>query len=214
MPGNLIHYRESHILELVNECKNTVMESTLLRLLHERFAYPSLSKSNLHKLHFSLFHRLYRMKEDSRYYSYFILINTMRIVIKKLPPETVCSYYDMGKNSFCGIDLMDGKCPVHGKDGNALVHDCLSIFYRDPENIAFFHDEQFLRKMDVLLYCGINYKRVKSALAFFKQPSLNSEGIKEKYRLLARKRHPDLGGNAELMQELNYFYGIVKPLID
>ncbi|MEF3191861.1 MAG: J domain-containing protein [Campylobacterales bacterium] len=45
-------------------------------------------------------------------------------------------------------------------------------------------------------------------------PLVTFAEIKERYRLLARQNHPDLGGSAEAMEELNRAYALLRDYIE
>jgi len=43
---------------------------------------------------------------------------------------------------------------------------------------------------------------------------ITREDIKKQYRYLAKKNHPDRGGNVEKMEQLNYAYGLLMRYIE
>jgi len=55
---------------------------------------------------------------------------------------------------------------------------------------------------------------IKEALDILELPTLiQKEDITKQYHFLAKKNHPDLGGNAEYMEQLNYAYKLLMQYI-
>jgi len=53
-------------------------------------------------------------------------------------------------------------------------------------------------------------KEIKEALEFMDIPPLSSiKDIKRQYKKLAKKYHPDICGDAKMMEKLNYSYKIL-----
>ena len=56
---------------------------------------------------------------------------------------------------------------------------------------------------------------IENALNILALPKLISrEDIKIQYRYLAKKNHPDIGGDAEKMEQLNYAYKLLMNYIE
>ncbi len=56
---------------------------------------------------------------------------------------------------------------------------------------------------------------IDNALNILALPKLISkEDIKKQYRYLAKKNHPDTGGDAEKMEQLNYAYKLLMNYIE
>ena len=45
-------------------------------------------------------------------------------------------------------------------------------------------------------------------------PLISREDVKKQYRFLAKKNHPDIGGNVEEMEQLNYAYSMLMKYIE
>jgi len=58
-------------------------------------------------------------------------------------------------------------------------------------------------------------EEIDRALNILALPKLISkEDIKKQYRYLAKKNHPDTGGDAEKMEQLNYAYKLLMNYIE
>ena len=58
-------------------------------------------------------------------------------------------------------------------------------------------------------------EEIDNALNILALPKLISkEDIKKQYRYLAKKNHPDTGGDAEKMEQLNYAYKLLMNYIE
>jgi len=56
---------------------------------------------------------------------------------------------------------------------------------------------------------------IDNALNILSLPKLISkEDIKTQYRFLAKKNHPDIGGDVEKMEQLNYAYKLLMTYIE
>lgn len=59
------------------------------------------------------------------------------------------------------------------------------------------------------------YESIEEALDILELPRFVTKGdIKKQYRFLARKYHPDRGGDAEKMEALNRAYGMLMRYIE
>jgi len=58
-------------------------------------------------------------------------------------------------------------------------------------------------------------EEIEKALNILSLPKLISkEDIKTQYRFLAKKNHPDIGGDVEKMEQLNYAYKLLMNYIE
>ena len=58
-------------------------------------------------------------------------------------------------------------------------------------------------------------KELNRALEILELPAfITKEDIKKQYRFLAKKHHPDLGGEAQKMEEINYAYKLLMKYIE
>ena len=58
-------------------------------------------------------------------------------------------------------------------------------------------------------------EEIEQALEILSLPKMISrEDIKKQYRYLAKKNHPDKGGDAEKMEQLNYAYRLLMKYIE
>ena len=58
-------------------------------------------------------------------------------------------------------------------------------------------------------------EEIEKALEILSLPKMISrEDIKKQYRFLAKKNHPDKGGDVEKMEQLNYAYRLLMKYIE
>ncbi len=58
-------------------------------------------------------------------------------------------------------------------------------------------------------------EEIENALDILELPKLiNKEDIKKQYHFLAKKNHPDLGGDIKEMEEINYAYKFLMKYIE
>ncbi|MDQ1326662.1 MAG: hypothetical protein QG564_1787 [Campylobacterota bacterium] len=58
-------------------------------------------------------------------------------------------------------------------------------------------------------------KELHRALEILELPKfITKDDIKKQYRFLAKKHHPDLGGEAQKMEEINYAYKLLMKYIE
>ncbi|MEK7990174.1 MAG: DnaJ domain-containing protein [Thiotrichaceae bacterium] len=56
---------------------------------------------------------------------------------------------------------------------------------------------------------------IQMALDKLELPTLiQKEDLKKQYHFLAKKNHPDVGGDAEVMEQLNYAYKLLMKYIE
>jgi len=56
---------------------------------------------------------------------------------------------------------------------------------------------------------------IKASLEILELPTLiQKEDIKKQYHFLAKKNHPDMGGDAKVMEQLNYAYKLLMNYIE
>ena len=59
------------------------------------------------------------------------------------------------------------------------------------------------------------FDEIEASLEILELPKLiQKEDIKEQYYFLAKKNHPDMGGDAKVMEELNYAYKLLMNYIE
>lgn len=58
-------------------------------------------------------------------------------------------------------------------------------------------------------------KEINRALEILELPKfITQDDIKKQYRFLAKKYHPDLGGDVQKMEEINYAYRLLMKYIE
>ena len=62
---------------------------------------------------------------------------------------------------------------------------------------------------------NMNYTNIQKALETLNLPTMITKNdLKKQYRFLARKNHPDVGGDVVKLQELNIAYSVLIEYID
>lgn len=198
-----IEYNTDDIASILEVQTEPVMETTLLRKLASGFAYPSNEEASLFVLHFSLLNSLYGMKKDYGCLGYYIHIDTMRIRMLRFP-DNGCLWYDETEGTFCGKP----GCSEH-KIEAGIKPDFSTSFYLNKDNINY-ESELNRDYINAVMYYGLHKKTVDEALDYFGIDSPDRDTVISRYRFLARKHHPDYGGNEESMKNLNRYYSILK----
>ena len=140
------------------------------------FSKPALPHE-LFQAHFFLFHSLYLLSNNLLEQKQYLLdIHTLKIQL--LP-------YEKGENSL-------------------QVDDKLNKYYLDFKNLENTSEDDVY---DMLASFWNKYNKIDSreealAVLGLKDPIYNEE-IKNQYRRLAMKNHPDRGGNTEKLQKIN-----------
>lgn len=184
MPYKNALISEAFILALQMELEKEpegISEYDLMRILKLQGYFDFLSSPALpHQLfcaHFILFHVLYLLRHrflDSK--KYLLDINTLKI--KLLP-------YSKGQNSLQEDDKLKAYyLDLHNLEQTSEddVYDMLASFWNNYNN--------FENRDDALAKLGLT------------EP-VDDKTIKETYRRLVMKYHPDRGGDAEKVQSLN-----------
>jgi hypothetical protein len=190
-----------------------VMEIELLRHMTGRRRMPA-DREGLYALHFSLFHALYRLKQDAGGHGLYLHLDPMKIRLIRIPGTGRCHYYFSDTGSYCRRYAGDRSlCDLHAEDPENLkkpLFDPLYEFYINEDNISFGKNGILKKLMNGVILYSLRKGEVQRAIDCFGLQLPNKKSIKKKYRELAQCYHPDRrGGDDAMMKELNSSYQIL-----
>ncbi len=193
-----------------------VMEIELLRLTTGSTKMPADIES-LFAVHFSLYHRLYRLRD--RCPGHYLHLDPMRIRLLPVPSKGACGRYYPVQGEFCGASTGPGRalCAAHERifPGSERMpsFDPLRTFYSDGDNISFGSFPLLSKIMSGVLSYAFRKREVDEAMSLLGIVTPDRSLIERRYRLLARKYHPDLhGGDGAMMRRVNDAYSLLKAI--
>lgn len=187
-----------------------VYEAELIKVFFPNVKFCECSNIELYYTHFILFHHLYKLKPYFKAKGKKLHIHFMRIGLVDFPKENECSFFDEVNISFCKNKTIDKYCKEHFQyfvSDLPETIDSNELFYLDIRNFNFFNEETLDN-----WYSGINialkdYKYFKQALKLLNlNDNYNQFDLKNNYRTLAKKYHPDL--NSEHSKNYQRFLDI------
>jgi hypothetical protein len=213
LPGELIVYRDEHILAILGKETKPVDESFLIKRLAAEFGYPGFD-SHLFTLHFSLFHSLYNLRISEGLKGFYLHISPIYLRILKMPHISQCSYYYEKPGQYCLAGTEEGKhlCGFHLYQFGTLPEpDFLTDFYINRENVRT--DPAVFDKIGrgLRIYAS-RKKETEAAAELFALARPTPEKIKLRYHRLAMEFHPDKCGNGEKMIEINSAYTLLMEV--
>lgn len=216
--NRLIPIRIGDLLKYCQALPKPVMESEIIR----EFVNPLCCGSDmtLYQKHFSLFHALYTIKCDPKYFYCMVLIHPMQIIIRNYPAQARCVHYEPQFDAFCEKETTHGSyCSCHHEmygPANDVLYDPLIAFYRDSCNIDYEYSDELKKVQNGFKKFCVNRKQVNTALHFF---SLNENErfdkavLQKRYREMVKIYHPDRHtGDSFMIKEINAHYGILKDV--
>ncbi len=214
-PYALVHFDTADLFDILRSCTAPLMEIELLRVLTGETRMPS-SRKRLFTIHFSLYHALYRLKEEAGTLGFYLHMDPMRIRLARLPGRRRCHHYIEASGDYCAMVSDNGLlCDIHVMEsGNALPSfDPLRDFYTNPENISFGGETILEKLMKGVIVYALKSGEIESALTFFGLRRPNLKRVKQRYHELARVYHPDLNrGDDSMMKELNRSYQVLMEV--
>ena len=183
---------DQHLLSILESCPEGINEHALIKRLAEDypqslFAVPGALSDplQLFRIHFLLFHMLYRLSDTLNVSGMQLQISALRIVILPLAP------------SQAGLQVADPLRTYYLDWGQwaatnaADVQGLLDAFWKQQPVASYEGVEEALELLDL------------QACADFSQ-------IKQRYRVLMSAHHPDRGGDTALVQRINEAFLILK----
>ncbi len=181
-------------------------ESRLLKVAFPECQLLDMDALSLYKYHFLLFHLLYVLQDEYALNDQYLHIHFMRIYLTDYPEEGVCRYYDDTLNTFCRAACNKGTdyCEFHFSQIGGMQMETLSdrYFYLDTDNYDQFDAETAESFMNGAWEILAHHKKFQVSLQALDLPlSADKQMIRNKFRMLAKKYHPDHG--AESHDEFN-----------
>lgn len=174
---------ESNLLKQIRCCENGISEYDLIQKLREQNLFridDELLSSNsltMFQIHFTLYHCLYRLRDQLRVNKQFEL---------ELSP--ICINLKIFQQGNSGLVEHDPLYEYYMDIGNLLntetkdVDDMLERFWMQLDNSE--------RREEALLELGL-------------ADPVNNEEIQMQYRRMAMRHHPDRGGDKKKLQAIN-----------
>ncbi len=170
-----------------------ISEYELLRALERRCPSQDLGTAELstsvglYRTHFLLFHFLYRLRRELRQEGKELEIHCLRIVLRPLEKTA--------------------------EPGAMAVHDPLEDFYLDLANLDGVDAEQVDDLLQAFWRRFAAFDRRSEALAVLGlEDPVDAAQIKQQYRRLAMRHHPDRGGDRETLQRINAAMATLQAL--
>ncbi len=206
---------KSYLLSLRSPC----YESQLMGIAFPEIRILDASPLILYQCHFLLFHLLYRLQEDFYSEGKYLFIHFMRIFLTDYPEPGMCRFYDEHTGTFCK-EVCTGQenyCSFHLSKMENYALDELSAkyFYLDAENFCRLDEKSagaFMEGAWEILSHYKDYEKSLKILGICGTP--DREGIKKKFRELAKKHHPDRGAAShEKFNEINRAYRLLLRVV-
>ncbi len=194
-------------------------ESQLLRRAFKDMDIIDEDPLVLFQNHFVLFHLLYKFQEEYYTQNKYLHVHFMRTFLTDYPDEGNCRFYDEHRGAFCGQKCTDRKnyCSFHlAKIGSSNIEfQSSKYFYLDRNNYYKFNREtasELLNGAWEVISDYDNYKKSFEVLGLAESSSLDL--IKKRYKYLAKKYHPDHGGeNEKAFTEINNAYRYLMKML-
>lgn len=215
--------------------KQPVIETSLMKKFFTDYDDVMSSGVNLNtfKMHFVLYHYLYKLKrklliDNNRY---FIYVKYIYIYLLKKPEKGQCQYFNEELERFCGEPVVGTQscdnehqdyCPfhydMHNSRRNYLDYSDISHYYLDFDNY-YKMDEDGLEKTMTGVYKYIRSKDIIEESLDVLSVSIDTpfQRIHERFKYLSKKFHPDINrrDNAEEhYKKINTAYQILKDYFD
>ena len=175
-------------------------ESELLSAAFQKFGIMQASALELYQHHFLLFHMLYVLQNEFRQEGRYLHIHFMRTMLLSYPCADECRHYLADPGVFCKEPVIAGRelCHHHLEivGEHALEHLSERWFYLDESNFFSFDAESaeaFINGAWQLLKNSGEFDQSLAALELPRSPTLPM--VRQAFRRLAKKFHPDVGGD-------------------
>ncbi len=213
--------------QFLKEKPSPIIETDLIREFFPDFRKRGMSEINaeLFRVHFILYHHLYKLEQKLRIEKrdYRIFIKNIWIYCFEYPPPQRCSYLDETNVQFCNKPALNqsGRCIPHYAleemirlKGEVEPQD-IRAFYLNRDNINSI-DEKSLEHMLKDTFRGVqyflkHYDEIDEALEFMSlDMDFSLSRLKHRYRFLSKKYHPDLNAKNEfLFKKLTRAYRVL-----
>jgi DnaJ-domain-containing protein 1 len=178
------------ILDLLKEQKANISEYELIRRLEENgmeFSKESSNELELFKKHFLVMNALYKLQNELIEDGYFLTISSLSIKLDKISQQS--SSADL-------IDYTNKKLSEYYLDWNNYKN----TSKQDVSNLLSEFWEKYFsvdKKTEALSVLGLG-------------PDVTIVQVKQAYRRLAAKHHPDKGGEHKDFMEIREAYEVLR----
>jgi hypothetical protein len=207
----LIEIDTGSLADYLRSLDEPVLEITLLK------DWTGFSPGDdLYCHHFSLYHALYTIKYASL--TEYLHTDPMRIRLLARPDPGQCHHYLAEEGRFCDSAAEKRNyclrhLHLHVDARDLPLFDPLRDFYCNAENIRWSERDLLDRLMKGLVTVSLDPEKVDRAMRIMELTHVNRSILTRKYRLLARRSHPDyLDGDDERMKEINWAYEVLKEV--
>ncbi|ADD67754.1 heat shock protein DnaJ domain protein [Denitrovibrio acetiphilus DSM 12809] len=192
----------------------TVYESKMLKTSFSDISITGMPAVELYRLHFALFHKLYKLQNEYAEIGKYLHVHFMRTGVFDYPGKGQCAYFHDETMSFCGEAVADGSehCALHNEllGDTAVESISLKYFYLDGKNYDRLNSvtaESLLSGAWEILSSENNLDDSYRTLGLYGHE--NSRTVKTRFHELCKKHHPDQGGNVEKFMNINRAYRFV-----
>lgn len=201
-----------HLLSLTKPC----YESELLKIAFDLESISSLDSLSLYQHHFLLYYLLYTLQDEFYKENKYLHIHFMRTFLSDYPAPGQCRFYDQYSGTFCHEkteEPAESYCSFHREKVGDLEIEHLSTkyFYYDIENFFKLDKktaEDFMNGSWEILG---SYDKIRESFKILDLPETSGiELIKQRFKELAKKYHPDVSGdNHTKFNRINNAYRIL-----
>ena len=172
----------------------------------------------LYQNHFVLFYILYRLQDEYFAAGKFLYVHFMRTKLYDYPQVGKCRYFDENLLSFCMQDTEGDFCPYHQSkfaENTALEQLSVKYFYYDTDNYDRLDKDTAEAFINGTWEILANYGKLKECFAAMEMSeTYDLDEIKKQFRLLAKKYHPDIAGDAgKKFNEINRAYTVLRNTV-
>lgn len=168
------------------------------------------SPLELFRHHFRLFQLLYRWQAAWEAEGLYLHVHFMRCWCVSRPEAGRCAWFDELTGTFCAAPAASASpsaCARHARPEGALEALSLRWYYLDEQAYAEMDEgraEALLSGVWEALKDPDQRRRDWDELGLPEESG--AEALKARFRVLARRHHPDAGGDPELFLRLNRAY--------
>lgn len=204
-----------------------ISEAELISQLFPDVKILQCSPYLLYRLHFIVFHLLFKFKLKFYYENIYLHISCLKILSLPYPTPNKCNFFDDFSLQFCNANITHYESPNHDitNDNMCYFHrnivgknqiDVLSpfYFYNNYKNFYLISEENAKLFLEGGLKLVKEYEQIVDAYNKLELlPFSSYEKVKAKFRELACKYHPDKNkGNSKKFIELLDAYNIILSL--
>lgn len=204
---------KSYLLSLRTPC----YESSIMKIAFPDFGIAGADPLSLYRKHFVLFHMLYLLQDEFHSENKYLFIHFMRTFLADYPLPGKCRHYDEHAGGFCGADCAGNHCDFHSErtGDNELGELSDRYFYLDGKNFHKLDENTAGAFMEGTWELLAHYGDFKKSFAVLDLPeSADVNMVKRKFRILAKKYHPDHGEKShEKFNEINGAYRLLMKML-